>query len=166
MYIIGIDQSITSTGICILDTKKGTHHFEIVNTTIDREDELTNYKRVNEISKKVQQIAVAHGVDMVVIEGLAMGGVPGNNARNLAALQFAIVGKFLDIGYENENLVIVAPTSLKKFAIHGGAKKEDMFGALPEMIQVALSKYPKSKGRYDLTDAYFLSKWGENLKEG
>jgi len=65
-----------------------------------------------------------------------------------------------DCGF-GDRISIVPPTTLKKFATgNGNAKKEAMFDALPsETKQVFEEKTLKSKGRFDVTDAYWLSKY-------
>lgn len=161
MKSIGIDQSLTSTGVCVYDSLSQEVSFEIIPTKVDKSDELSVYRRVSEISNRIRKIVDEAKPDIIVIEGLAMGGVPGNSARNLAGLQFTIVDKILEREDNDTSLKIVPPTTLKKFATgKGNAKKEQMFEALPEEMQEVLIGTPKTKGRFDLTDAYFLSKWG------
>lgn len=92
------------------------------------------------------------------MEGLSFGSMT-NATRDLAKLQGIIEKEVFDrVGLVCE---IVAPTSLKKFATGSGrAKKEEMFEALPEEISILFSEVPKTKGRFDLTDAYFLARFG------
>lgn len=156
---MGIDQSYTSTGIVIKNDNGDVVHDELIMTTKDKDDYYTNFVRAEEISNKVIEIAVAELVTHVNIEGLGFGAT-GDATRNLAGLQYLIITKLLNIGLKP---TIVAPTSLKKFATGSGkAKKTEVFDAIEAhnpTYFVKLSKVLKTKGRYDLADAYWLAVW-------
>lgn len=159
MKTLGIDQSYTSTGVCIRywRTEECTI-FPPISTECNKEDPLDYMKRATIISKKVMEIIEnVGGVNALIIEGLAMGGVPGNQARNLSGLQFLIITKVLE-EYPSIDIKVIAPTTVKKKATGSGrGKKEELFDALPLEIKEEIGKYKKTKGRYDLTDAYWLS---------
>ena len=56
------------------------------------------------------------------------------------------------------DVAVIAPTALKKAATRSGrADKQQMLEAVPEDDREQLSKYGKTKGRYDLADAYHLA---------
>lgn len=154
--IMGIDQSFTSTGVVISKNGKVVHH-ELIFTIKDKMDLMTNFKRAEDIANQIRAIAVREFVTDVVIEGLGFG-ASGDATRNLAGLQYLIVTKLIDLDITPK---IIAPTSLKKFATGSGkAKKTEVFDAIeahnPEFF-VINSKVLKTKGRYDLADAYWLS---------
>lgn len=107
----------------------------------------------------------------VCIEGIAAS-ASGDATRGLAGLQFLIMSKFLD---EQEDdfmelkepfaIDVVPPTTVKKFATDNGrADKEDVFEALPSEVKEKFSEYPKTKGRYDLADAYWISMYGHKVR--
>lgn len=154
--VLGIDQSMSSTGIVIFEDKSLIHH-EILRTSKNDKNPLDLFIRVNEISGGIKNICIEYSVDSVVIEGLGFGAV-GNATRNLAGLQFCIVTTL--VGHLNIEPIIIAPTSLKKQATgNGKASKDDMVEAVKGVDQAfydVLVSTPKTKGRYDLADAFFL----------
>lgn len=107
----------------------------------------------------------------VCLEGLGFGST-GDAARSLAGLQFMLIDGFYDafaddymIKFADPTLRVATPTTVKKFATgKGNASKEEIFDALPDRIKEEFSKIPKSKGRYDLADAYWLSRYGYEMK--
>lgn len=159
MRSVGIDQSLTNTGLVMLDTGGGYEYRLITSDTTKNTEDRCQY-----IAAKVRAFCEDYEPDVMVIEGLSFGSQT-NATRDLAKLQ-GIINIFL------RNSVIlcsypksVAPASLKKFATDNGkAKKEEMFENLPKHFRDVFSSVPKTKGRYDLTDAYFLAQWG--LKNG
>lgn len=165
MNIMGLDQSFTSTGVVILDTSHKVIQAKIITTVKDKEDPLTNFKRADDISNKISELCVSEGVHHVNIEGLGFGAV-GDATRNLAGLQYLIVTKLISIGV---TIDIIPPTALKKFATGSGkAKKEDMYESIQEKDSKffeELSLVKKTKGRYDVADAYWLAMVGERHNE-
>jgi len=146
--IVGIDQSFTSTALV-------AYHKGIVAHTIvtsNKNDDI--YTRAAHIASGVIAFVNAHKPTTVLIEGLAFGGT-GNATRNLAGLQMHIICQLRAAGHSVE---IVPPTTLKKFATGSGkASKVEMHAALPNPISTQLSGYKKTKGLYDVVDAYWLS---------
>lgn len=160
--IMGIDQSFTSTGIVIqghdghltymtIETKKTDHPLEKFHRAID-------------ISNQIVKLISDYDVTKVNIEGLAMGNIKGNANRDLASLQGVIVTHILEDTLAEVN--VVTPTSLKKFATgKGNAKKEELFMALPPGVITEIEAYPKSRGRFDVTDAYWLCVYEGKIEE-
>jgi len=168
MNTLGIDQSFTSTGIWLVNKNGQYIHHELIKTTQDKADQLTNFKRAKEISKRIQELISDYGINLVNIEGLAFGGAAiGNATRNLAGLQFIIVSDIIESGLDIE-INIIAPTSLKKKATgKGNAKKDELLECCPDSVKQVVDPIPKTKGKYDLVDAYFLSVYDlmENKKK-
>lgn len=107
----------------------------------------------------------------VCIEGVA-NGASGDATRGLAGLQFLIMSKFLD---EQEDdfmemkepfaIDVVPPTTVKKFATDNGrADKDEVFESLPDEVKARFAEYPKTKGRYDLADAYWIAMYGHKVR--
>lgn len=161
MKILGIDQSFTSTGLCLVDGDS------IDTTTIHTskvDEELDIFRRCMEISEAILEYIECHRPDVIVIEALAFGSF-GDATRNLAALQGVIMCDIIRTnvlrGYRI-NIKTVAPTSLKKFATgNGKAKKKDMLEATPDEIRHIFDEIKVKDGKYDVVDAYFLAKWGQ-----
>ena len=157
--ILGVDQSFSCTGLCLFDGNE--HIFSTIQTVPDKEDKLEKFKRAKYIAKEISELCMIHGVTDVRIEGLAMGKAIGNSTRDLAGLQYVIVNELME-NHPEISITIITPTSLKKFATgKGNAKKDGMFESLPENIQDVLIGYPKTKGRFDLADAYWLAMFKE-----
>lgn len=152
-YILGVDQSYTSSGICIIQSGELIHS-EIYKTPKDEDI----FVRAWNISEKVVALINEYDVEYVSIEGLAFGSVNANATRDLAGLQFLIVTKVrLVLGIHVE---IIAPTSLKKFATGSGkATKKDMIAALPPNVLETFRAqgFRVTTGLADLADAYFLA---------
>jgi len=159
--IIGIDQSFTKTGIWILDQNKDTVFYGTISTAKSDGSVLEKVKRAVIISEDIIELCKRFDVSSIVIEGLGFGLSNSNATRDLGGLQFIIIENLVKNGFSD--IEIVAPTSLKKIATGSGkAKKNELFDALPDHIKEILVDIPKSKGRSDLTDAYWLA-YSKNL---
>lgn len=156
--VLGLDQSFTSTGYCVCEGFSVIEHGVI--NTMKTESPLDVFVRSNEVATAVLEIIDKHGIDVINLEGLAFMS-RGNVTRNLAILQGALVVSILASGFEEDSINIVTPTSLKKFATGDGkSDKSKMFDSLPDFIKDEISQYKKTKGRSDVTDAFFLAVYG------
>lgn len=150
MKILAVDQSITCSGWCLFVDGELQNH-GIITTKPDKTDPLDAFKRVNYIRDEISELML--GNDILSLEGLSFGS-RGDATRKLGGLQFAIVGRAIELGVD---VRITPPTTIKKHATGSGrGKKEDVYDALPENIREKFSLYKKTKGRYDLSDAYFI----------
>jgi len=162
MNILGIDQSFTSTGACILD-KEGELIFadKYVSDTNDN-----IYSRAWEIAGWLSETAKEHNVSTCILEGLAFG-ARGDATRNLAGLQFVLYCVLHFI--EGHKLEIVGPGTIKKFATKSGrASKEEMIESLPKHVREYFDALgvKKTTGLADLTDGYYIAKYyQENFKD-
>lgn len=153
----GIDQSLTSTGVWILDDEGNTKHHELIKTAKNKEDPSDLFNRIITITKRILSIVDEYNINNVCIEGLGFA-ANGDATRNLASLQGVIICSLMDTC--DVHIEIVAPTTLKKFASgKGNCDKNAMVDSLPDEVRVIVDEVPKSKGKYDLADAYFLSKY-------
>lgn len=160
MVTVGVDQSFSCTGVVVSMDGEMVHHERIFcdgkNTT-----PLDTVFRAQKIADSLLAIVDLYGADRVVLEGLSFGSVT-NATRDLAMLQALIIDRMMGRGV---SIQVVAPTTLKKFATgKGTAKKDQMFECLPESVKNLFSGVPKTKGRFDLTDAYFLSTYGVDVE--
>ena len=147
--IVGIDQSFTSTAV-VATSAKGIVAHSVISS--NKTDDI--YTRAAHIAREVMLFVGAHKPSKVIIEGLAFGST-GDSTRNLAGLQMLIICQLRSNGY---TVQIVPPTTLKKFATgKGNASKQDMHTALPDVESKILSVHKKTKGLYDICDAYWLS---------
>ena len=155
--VLGIDQSFTSTGWCVTEGDS-LIAFGIIKS--DKGD--NNYLRAKYIAKELASLYLRHACDRVVVEGIPYM-AKSNITRDLAGLLYVITYVFSPEKID-DTIFIVPPTKVKKFATGSGkASKEDMFDALPEEAKSKLATTAKSKGRFDITDSYWLSRIGEIL---
>lgn len=167
LTVMGIDQSLTSTGVCIvtefLDPESVWVHDILHTCTIptSKTDEpswlIDTATRAEIIVTKLNELIGEYRPDVVVFEALSLGST-GSATRTLPVLMGYILA-LLDA----EKIYTVPPSTLKKFATgKGNAKKEAMYGALTEehtaMFSIA-NTYLKTKGRYDVVDAYWLTQY-------
>lgn len=158
---LGIDQSFTSSGICVLDEKANVVHHEVINTT-DADGDI--FDRSLKVVNRIEQIVTIHEPIKLSLEGLAFSKF-GNATRDLAGLQFVIVThlKHRQAEYA-KTLEIVSPNLLKKFASGtGSADKNKMYDSLPAEIKEVFKGYKKTKGRSDVVDAYWLAKYIQSI---
>lgn len=157
MVTVGIDQSYTSCGFVALDGDK-ILYAEAYGS--DKSSDIfwrswTQTLYTNELINKWQPKHIA-------LEGLAFMRF-GNATRDLAGLQFVLV---TTLRYRrNQDVEVIAPLTLKKFATGSGkAKKDDMVDSLPQDVREYFEAqgFKKSKGLYDVTDAYWLAKYIQN----
>lgn len=151
MRILGIDQSFTSTGIALLENNKCT--LKIINS--NKSDD--KFDRANTIAKGIKSVIEDCLPDLAGVEGLPYGGI-GNVTRDLAGLQFVIVVALRELGLK---VKVVAPKSVKKFAVSGVATKIELYEALPYNIKCDIDEngWKVTTGRYDVTDAYWIAKY-------
>lgn len=158
--VLGIDQSFTSTGWCILNDGV-VEGFGIFTSDKNK----TRYERARDVADEIEQFIITRsgkGLE-VAIEGIPFMS-RSNVTRDLAGLQFLIMDRLIDM-YDTEEVTIVPPTVLKKFATGSGkADKNAMFEALPTEVRGKFKTTLKTKGRSDITDAYWLAKYKESLQ--
>lgn len=156
--VIGLDLSLTSTGIVVFENSIMKAHHVLSSNAKDDIHARINYLR-KELFNHIRKYVVKD--TQIIIEGLAFSSV-GNATRNLAGLFFV---SYNMIHYNmNLPITVVPPTTLKKYATgNGKAKKEDMFDSISNPDQLTIGNtYKKTKGRYDVCDAYWLASWGTN----
>lgn len=156
MITIGVDQSFTSSGFVVLDTDgKVVDVRRFVSAKA-----LDMFDRARQVANYVADVIIEVGADLVALEGLAFG-IRGSATRDLAGLQYMIVGKVRE--RTGKNIKIVAPLTLKKFATGSGkASKKDMVAAIPPEVVLYMKEEKGLKtttGLTDVADAYFLAKY-------
>lgn len=151
MNILSVDQSFTSSGLCVFVNGK-LEKSELIKTSKDK----GIYERAWDIASRILHVAKVFNVKYIGIEGLAFSKM-GNATRDLAGLQFTIVTRLKFV--ENKNVIIVPPNTVKRVATgKGNAKKMDLVGALPKDVRESFDEMnaKKSTGLLDLTDAYWI----------
>jgi len=159
MKTIGIDQSFKRCAVIILDENENVIFFETI-TAGDGDV----FAKANEVAMHVcGVVSTTSDLKIIAIEGLAFGDL-GNATRDLAGLQFVIITALRYRLCIPQDIVIIPPPTLKKFATENGrADKQMMIDALPEVIrnQFKEAGYKKTTGLSDLTDAYWLARFAQ-----
>lgn len=158
-YILGIDQSYTSSGYCVIDESKAVIDIGTIKTAKDVDGDI--YDRAATVARKLIELADKHGPMRIGMEGLAFAKF-GNATRDLAGLQFVLITQFRTNSKYGSSIEIVSPNLLKKFATDkGNASKDEMAAALPPEVRALIDekKLKKSTGLYDCTDAYWLAQY-------
>lgn len=153
--VIGIDQSYTSTGVCVMNSDKQVLELFTIKTPASVGD---IFARANAIADQVAQLVSKYMPIGIGLEGLAFA-MTGDATRDLAGLQHTIVNK-LRYSHNYDKIVIPTPNTVKKIATgKGNSKKEALHEALPEEIRkrIEASNYRKTTGMYDVTDAYWIA---------
>ena len=144
MKIVGIDASLTSTGIVVLNSDLHTETIQ---------SKKTGPERLVEIRERIK--GTVNGADLVAIEGYAF-------ARPNQAHQIGELGGVLRVMFHEEKIKYIeaAPSAVKKFATgKGNAKKEDV-------VLSVYKRWGKEFKTNDETDAFVLAKIGEAWLKG
>jgi Holliday junction resolvasome RuvABC endonuclease subunit len=115
MIILGLDLSLTGTGMCVVESNAGDGKglLATINTTAKTRTE----DRLISIRRTIAQ--ASNGADAAIIEGLSYGSVGGAQAER-SALHWMVRVDLYQLGVP---YVVVTPMSLKKF-VCGTAKAE------------------------------------------
>lgn len=181
MIRIGIDPSMNSTGVCIDVNGKYIYYIIVSDMTKkmtlfnhDRVHIINYFKETNKYDKYIdkerqktsniykicaclENIIKQYNPDIIQMEGVSYGSTGSAALVDLSGLNFAIRMMIYRL---NKPLAVVAPTSVKKFAVaNGQADKNIMINAWkkldPEMENIKSIKID------DLADAFFISQYYE-----
>jgi len=145
MKILGIDPSLTATGIAFIEN--GVFKSGLIKTK-------PTYTVMDELKRllKIRDSFALDGVDIAVMEGVAFGVRKTSSLAQLAALNYLIRERL----YKNKiPLLIIPPTVLKKY-ITG---KDN--GPKDTMLLETYKRYEMSFSDNNLCDAFGLAKIGE-----
>lgn len=149
MTIIGIDLSLSATGIVYLENGIIVGQ-KLIKTKPTSKDRTAELERLFTIRDSID----IEDVDLAVIEGLAFMARNTTALVQLAALSYMVTERLYK---EKIKFCIVAPTSLKKFVCGKG-------NAAKELVMLETYKrYGISFSDNNLADAFVLSKIGEAL---
>lgn len=184
MVYIGIDPSLNSTGICVLDGEHIEYHVITPHATKNQKSfgdvvyhEYTKLKKtksdsyadiekmktqnLNEILEQLRPILAQYNEAMVLMEGISYGSIHSAAVMDLAGLNFTIRIMCMQMGI---SIHIASPMEVKKFAVgNGGAKKEQMIDAWERVSGIRVPNYVKVD---DIADAYFMAQMCSSLYSG
>ncbi len=147
--ILGIDPSITSSGLVVLHNG----NVELAVSTINKA-ELTIYERVKTIYQQINGIVTKTPFDLVVIEGFSFNSKSGDTDK------ICYLGHRIREGLEENKKTFgtpwieVPPTSLKKFVCNNGNAKKEL------MLKEVYKRWKFDTDVNDIADAYGLAKFG------
>lgn len=158
MRIISIDQSYTHTG-WIVSELDDFNVIDILNYGVIKSDkEETKFQRAADVAWDIVKIVNQYEPQALVLEQLSFGSI-GSATRDLAGLLFVIVDRVKrGTHLTEEDIYLLAATSIKKSHTgNGKATKQQMLEATdPEVRESFESNFTRSKGLYDLVDAYAM----------
>jgi Holliday junction resolvasome RuvABC endonuclease subunit len=159
--VLGIDQSYASTG-CVIIEDGECIHAQIISSDTD----LDKIDRAWQIAHDILTMIAFHGgkLDGVALEGLAFG-MRGSATRDLAGLQFIIIAVLRHSGVIENNIQVISPLSVKKFATGSGkADKKQMIEVLPKNVRERFDNLgvKKTTGLADLADAYHIAQYAHD----
>lgn len=143
-FFVGIDLSLTNTGLVILNEKSEIVKQELISTKPSDDIE----KRLLEIEEKLSFIPNIVRLQNVYIEGLSFGS-KGQSILELGALHY-IVRIFLY--KKNINYKTISPGTLKKFVTGKGNAKKNL------MLMKVFKKWGIEFNDDNLCDAFSLAK--------
>lgn len=179
MITIGIDPSINCTGVCIYDSESNTHTYYMIVGKMTKKMSsfehdcvsIINYEKCDtnkgdynrkeynkaenlyKICTHLEHIIDKHKPDIVQMEGVSYGSLGSAALVDLSGLNFAIRMSLMKKGVFFN---IIAPTSVKKFAVgNGGAEKDVLIDSWKRLDQ-NISDIVDVKVD-DLADSYFIS---------
>ena len=109
---------------------------------------------VHSICYYIRDIIQHHEPDLIQMEGISYGSKGSSALADLAGLNFSIRMTILDDS--NLQFNIIAPTSVKKFAVGDGGVEKDVMIASWKKLDKNISDITEIK-LDDLADSYFIS---------
>lgn len=178
-YIIGIDPSINSTGICIKNdndyiyynivskmTKKMKNFKHDKINIIDYHKETNAYSEyelkesqkthnIYNICKIIDELVLKFKPDRIFMEGISYGSVGSAALVDLAGLNYAIR---ITIEKYNIPITIISPTSVKKFAVSNGQAEKNIIIDAWKRLDKSISNVNDIKID-DLADSFFIANY-------
>jgi crossover junction endodeoxyribonuclease RuvC len=156
----GIDISLCSTGIIVLDGKNIVRE-AIIKSKPMGDSYRSETIRLSGIMNSIENTLVDlgelvnfHEIELVVIEGMAFAVRQTVSVFQLAALHY---GTRMMLEQYGKKVIVVAPSQLKKFVTLKGTSHKS------EILLEVYKRYGVSFSNEDLADAYGLAVIGRNL---
>lgn len=179
MITIGIDPSINCTGVCVYDSATKTHRYYMIvgkmtkKMTSFKHDNISilNYSKedtnkgeyqdkeymkslnIKRICSLIETILDLFNPDLVQMEGVSYGSLGSAALVDLAGLNFALRMILIN---KNIRFNVLAPTSVKKFAVGNGGAEKDVMVASWKKLDRQMNDISDIKVD-DLADSYFMA---------
>ena len=124
-WTVGLDLSLTSTGIGIIDLNSGTAYTRAVRSSGKKTDTLAmQVARIQDLTDNIVDSVAVCDPELVVVESAAFSTRKDTSAHRRAGLWWSVVGELHTQGFE---VATLSPSELKKFATgKGNASKDAM----------------------------------------
>ena len=124
-WVVGLDLSLTSTGIGIVDLDSGTAYTRAVRSSGKKTDTLAmQVARIQDLTDNIVDSVTVCDPELVVVESAAFSTRKDSSAHRRAGLWWSVVG---DLHTQGFTVVTLSPSELKKFATgKGNASKDAM----------------------------------------
>jgi crossover junction endodeoxyribonuclease RuvC len=143
--VVGLDLSLTATGVAVIDTVCAVHYTTVIQT---KEKE---YKRLRCIVREIRDTIFDNtNVDLVVVEGPSYGST-GRAFHQIAGLWW-LVTYILTVN--EQPFAVVPPTSAKLYLTGSGRASKD------DMVREATRRFDWFKGDNNQADALALCAMG------
>jgi Holliday junction resolvasome RuvABC endonuclease subunit len=176
---IGIDPSINCTGVCVYDSATKAHKYYMIvgkmtkKMTSFKHDNISilNYSKedtnkgeyqdkeymkslnIKRICSLIETILDLFNPDLVQMEGVSYGSLGSAALVDLAGLNFALRMILIN---KNIRFNVLAPTSVKKFAVGNGGAEKDVMVASWKKLDRQMNDISDIKVD-DLADSYFMA---------
>ncbi len=152
--IVGLDLSLTGTGVVVLDDGSITAK-KLIKTKPSGNDPKAETERLLTIKEQIKEVIEQVKPKLVLIEGLAFSARNSTALVQLSGLNY-LVREYLVLS--KIPFVIVAPTTLKKFIMGKGAGPKEL------MLLETYKRYGISFLDNNLCDAFGLTQCGLALR--
>ena len=152
-YCVGLDLSLTGTGIVVLSDAGDIIHQDLISTKASSEIEFRLHFIAGEIIDKLLNYLPSNIV--IYMEGLSFGS-KGSSILELAGLHYFIRTRFYDMGY---NYKVIEPTKLKKFITGSGKSPKSI------IIKEIYKKWGEDFNNDNIADAYALAKFSQQERK-
>lgn len=145
--VIGIDPSLTGTGVIVLDTQGTLVHKSVVSSSPSGGMVFDRMQRIEKMVTQIKAIVFEFKPNLICIEGYSLGSnMPGVSDR----VEYG--GLLRYVLTRNWKVIEVNPLSLKKWATGRGA------GDKTALIAAMTARYGVQFGSSDEYDAYALAR--------
>lgn len=146
--VIGIDPSYTATGIVVLNSGGQV----LATKTIKTSAEKSCIKRAADIAEDISHFFLTHKPILAVIEGFAYART--KQAHQLGYLGYRLREYITCSQWGHSELLVVAPTQVKKFATGKGQAPKDI------ILQQVYKRWHYEAKNNNIADAYILARIG------
>ena len=143
MIVLGIDQSLTSTGYAVLDYRGDTHYtYKAWGRITTKKNDGEILERMNHIVGEIAKVASKFEPDWIVLERpIVRNGM--KTAQDLAGLYYVIASKLMRMGF---SVTTVVNTTWKKgVGIEGKDRKEQKESSKKRAYELIKQEYLKEE---------------------